>query len=132
MLAGNCLGLVTAHFAWSDAAGLVYQLHPTDRGADSDPKLLGCPIAGHAALNRPHNPVPKIKRVRSSHPCCLLQPACVNQKQADLRIPNRFNLNSSRSSQRLSDEKQSPDRCRSELRPPKAIVTPLSVRLPAQ
>src|ERR1700756_14671 len=98
MLAGNCLGLVTAHFAWSDAAGLVYQLHPTDRGADSDPKLLGCPIAGHAALNRRHNPLPKIKRVRSSHPCCLLQPAWVNQKQADLRIPNRFNLNSSRSS----------------------------------
>lgn len=63
MFTRNRLRLVTAHLPWGDAAGLIEPLHPADRRADRDPKLLGCPIAGHTAFNSRHHPLPKIERV---------------------------------------------------------------------
>ena len=50
-------------------AGLVVALGPIDSCADRDPKPFGGLIAGQAAFDRRHNPLPKVKRIRSSHPC---------------------------------------------------------------
>ena len=80
IFARDRLGLVTAHLARFDAAGFVGALGPIDGRADRAPKLLGGLIAGHPAFDRRHNPLPKVKRI----------------KRADLGIPNRFRLISSR------------------------------------
>src|ERR1700760_2043904 len=69
MFARDRLWLVTAHLAGFDAAGLVLALGPIDGRANRDPKLFGGLIAGHAAFDRRHNPLPKVKRIRGSHPC---------------------------------------------------------------
>src|SRR6478736_6873536 len=65
----NRLRLMTAHLTRLNAAGLLYPLHPTDCCADRDPKLLGCLIAGHPALDRGHDTLAKIQRIRLAHPC---------------------------------------------------------------
>jgi hypothetical protein len=51
---------MTAHLARSNAAGLIDPLHPVDGRPDRNAKLLGGPIAGHAALNRRNHTLPKI------------------------------------------------------------------------
>src|SRR5207237_7205789 len=59
----NRLRLVTAHLPWSKAAGLIDPLHPANRSADLNPKLLGCLIAGYSALNRCHHELAKMQRI---------------------------------------------------------------------
>jgi hypothetical protein len=61
--------LVTAHLARSNAAGLIDPLHPANCGADRNPELLGGLIAGHPALDRGHDTLAKIQRIRLAHPC---------------------------------------------------------------
>jgi len=61
MFAGNRLRLVAAHLVGRHAAGLALPPHPSNGRADSNPELLGCPIAGQpAVLNRRNHPLPKI------------------------------------------------------------------------
>jgi hypothetical protein len=45
VLARNRLGLVATYLAGLNATGLLDPMHPSDRRADRDPKLLGGPIA---------------------------------------------------------------------------------------
>src|SRR3954470_21218706 len=61
LVSRNRLRLVTAHLARSNAAGLIDPLHPADRCADRNSKLLGSLIAGHSALNRRHHALAKNK-----------------------------------------------------------------------
>src|SRR5215831_9922954 len=72
----NRLWLVTAHLARLNAAGLLDPLHPADGSADRHPKLLGSPIARHPALDRGHDALTEIQRIRLAHPCWPpIQPA---------------------------------------------------------
>src|SRR3954454_803535 len=97
VISRNCLWLVAAHLARLNAAGLLDPLHPANRRADRHSKLLGRWIAGHPALDRGYHTLAKVQRIRLPHPCWPPTPASmVNQKQADLGIPNRFNLTPSR------------------------------------
>ena len=65
----NRLRLVTAHLARSNAACLIDPLHPANCCADRNPKLLSRLIAGHPALDRSHDTLAKIQRVRLANPC---------------------------------------------------------------
>src|SRR5882724_9365529 len=61
VLARNLLGLVPAHLARRNAAGLPHPFHPANSSADSHPELLRRSVARHtAAHNRCNHPVPKI------------------------------------------------------------------------
>src|SRR3954454_21338577 len=72
----TCLRLVTTHLARLDAAVLLDPLHPADGSADRHPGLLGGPIAGHPALDRGHDTLTEIQRIRLAHPCWPpIQPA---------------------------------------------------------
>src|SRR6266852_2551893 len=100
ILARNRLRLVPAHLAWRNAAGLAPALHPVDGRADTHAELRRRPVARHAAaLNRRNHPFAKIDRIRFAHPYWPPFPASMlNQNKPDSGIPNRFGLNSSRSS----------------------------------
>src|ERR1041385_385939 len=70
MLARNRLRLVTAHLAWRQAPCLAEPVHPANRRADANPKLLGRLVARQsAALNRRHDPLGNPKGERFPHPC---------------------------------------------------------------
>src|SRR5262245_37091699 len=75
VLSRNRLRLVTAHLARLDAAGLLDPLHPANGCADRNPKPLGGLIAGHPALNRGHDTLAKIQRIRLAHPMLASNPA---------------------------------------------------------
>src|SRR5690349_9747683 len=76
VLSRNCLRLVAAHLARLNTAGLLDPLHPADGRADRHSKLLGGLIAGCPALDRGHDALAKIQRIRLAHPCWPpLQPA---------------------------------------------------------
>ena len=61
VLSRNRLWLVATDLAGLNAAGLLNPTHPTNRCADRNPKLLGCLIAGHPALDRGHDTLAKNK-----------------------------------------------------------------------
>src|SRR5437879_12857243 len=86
----------------ANATGLALAIHPVNGRADAHPKLLRRPITRHApSQNGSNYPLAEIDRIRLAHPCWPPIPASmVNQKLADLGIPNRFNLSSSRFSRR--------------------------------
>jgi hypothetical protein len=100
VLAGDRLGLVPAYLTWSDAARLAKAPDPIDHRARHNAKSRRRLMPREPALqNRPYRALPKIHRIRLSHPYWPPFPArTVNQNSADSGIPPRFSPNSSRSS----------------------------------
>src|ERR1700681_1242306 len=100
MLACDRLRLVPAHLAWCSAARFPEAPHPIDDRADAHAKLRRR-LAPRCAtlLKHPHHPFTKIQGIGSAHRVLASAPAStLNQNPADLGIPNRFRLKSSRSS----------------------------------
>ena len=78
------LRLVTTHLARRQTPSLTEPVHPADRRADADLKLLGRLVARQsAALNR-DNSLPKLQRVWPPLPCWPPPARMVNQRRADL------------------------------------------------
>src|SRR3984893_18003749 len=100
MLACDRLRLVPAHLAWRNAARFPQAPNPIDDRADAHAKMRRRLAPRYATLlNRRNHPYTKIQGIGSAHRVLASAPAStLNQNSADLGIPNRFRLKSSRSS----------------------------------
>jgi hypothetical protein len=92
--------LCPPHLAWRSAARFPEAPNPIDDRADAHAKLRRRLAPRYATfLNRRNHPFTKIQGIGSAHRVLASAPAStLNQNPADLGIPNRFRLNSSRSS----------------------------------
>src|SRR6516165_3201863 len=106
MLAPKGLGLVPANLGWLHASCLPIARHPSDGGADSDPKPGRSLVARHPlGIDRRNNAFAQVHRIRFRHSCRPPAPAgLLNQNGADLGIP-RFTEISTRSSPTASQAK---------------------------
>jgi len=97
-------GLMAAHLTGPDMALVPKLANPIDDRARGNSEPMSRHMTAQTpALNRSYSSLPKIQRIRSSHPCRPPYPASIlNPTRALLGIPNRFEINSSRSSPHFS------------------------------